>query len=223
MPYRMKNPSRSHFADNPVIHREIRTMLARFGEPSRSRMRAKIGHDRAALRKHETDQADASARHTYREFVVGLHLLRNGFSPEYNRRLDGKTPDWFDERRRLVLEVFTCERGASPAAQRLVSRMVVKTQKYAGAVRALSLAFVIAAYADSLSGFAFDDCRRAITDAGVFVQYPELSGILYFAEQPAGHLNSETGTANHTPLREFEYLPNPNALQPINLPGRTLQ
>ncbi len=162
-------------------------MLARFGEPSRSRMRAKIRADRAALRDQAADStADATARHTYHEFVVGLHLLRSGLSPEYNHRLDGKTPDWYDAGRRLVMEVFTCERGGSTApGPRVVSRIAQKVRKYSQTVQAQSLRFVVAVYGDALSGLTAEVCERAIHNGGLFATHPDLSGVLYFAEDAA--------------------------------------
>jgi len=187
-------------------------MLARFGEPSRSRMRAKINADRAALRDQAgastAEQADATARHTYHEFVVGLHLLRSGLQPEYNCKLDGKTSDWFDERARLVLEVFTCERGGStPLLTRVASRIAAKVRKYAESVRQHDLCFVVAVYGDAMSGLTAADCEQAIHYGQLFVEHRELSGVILFANAGTGDANSSTHI----------YFANPQANRSIDL------
>jgi len=188
-------------------------MLARFGEPSRSRMRAKINADRAAVRDQAgettTEQADATARHTYHEFVVGLHLQRAGLQPEYNCKLDGKTSDWFDERARLLLEVFTCERGGTTAVPaRVASRIAGKVRKYAETVRRHGLCFVVAVYGDTLSGLAAAGCEEAIHNGQLFVEHRELSGVIYFAQLSG---------MNHTGAYAFTYFANPQAYRPIEL------
>lgn len=171
----------SHFADNPNLHREIRSLLASFDEPSRSRMRAKIRHDRAAARDQGTEQADANARHTHHEFVLGRQLQRRGWRPEYNRKIDGKTPDWYDERARLILDVFTCERGGTTApAGRVVARIAGKIRKYAQTARDHGLCFVVAVYGDRLSGLTAGDCERAIHEGRLFADHPDLSGVIFF-------------------------------------------
>ncbi len=197
----MHQSLRSDFASNPALQREIRTLLASFDEPSRSRMRAKMRHDRAAARDLRTEQADANALHTYHEFVLGRQLQRRGFHPEYNRRINGKTPDWFDERARLVLEVFTCEPGGTtPPPARVASRIAEKARKYAQTVRDQGFCFVIAVHGDPLGGLTAGDCEWAIGDGQLFATHLDLSGVIYFADEGP-----------------FVYFKNSLALRPVDL------
>jgi hypothetical protein len=174
------------FAGNASINSMIHAILARFPEPSRSRMRTKIRHDRDALGRLGTDQADENARHTFREFIVGDELNRRGICLEYGRKIGGMTPDWSAIEMRLLLEVFTIERGGTTSpAKRAMDGIARKVHKYARICETEGLVIVIAIHADFMSLFSEGDCERAIVESNVFATRPLLGGVLYFGETVA--------------------------------------
>jgi hypothetical protein len=193
---------------NAGIHRHIRTLVNEFAEPSRSRMRLKMRNDRAAARELGTAEADAAVRHTYHEFLVGRHLQRIGLSPEYNRSIAGKTPDWFDARARLLVEVFSVDGGTTDASSRVISRLAKKLLRYAPMVQAESLSFVIAVHGDDQRLFTVDRLEDVLKNNDLFVKTKDLSGVLFVGE--------EAEQARPLDGRAFTYLPNPHAARPIS-------
>jgi len=191
-----------------AIHRHVRTIVNGFDEPSRSRMRMKMRHDRAAARDLRTAQADAAVRHTYHEFIVGRHLQRMGFSPEYNRPIAGKTPDWFDAETRLLVEVFSVDGGTTDASSRVISRMAKKLLRYAPTVRAESLSFVIALHGDPFGTFTQNQLAEVLKSCDLFAGNKDLSGVL-FVDRPVE-------PAQQLAHRSFTYLTNPHATRPMS-------
>jgi len=209
------------FAGNSAINAEIHEILASFPEPSRSMMRKKIRQDRAALDKHGTDQADESARHTFREFLVARQLNNAGFCFEYNKKINEQTPDWYDEPNQVVLEVFTCERGGRGATvDRVATRLAEKVTKYSAAINSQSLHFVVAVHGDFLTGYDEEDCKQSITDGRLFEGYPELSGVIFFAETNAVRVKQVDSSTRWKQLYGYWYFRNPDATRKIDLAAR---
>jgi hypothetical protein len=206
------------FAGNSAINAEIHNILSSFPEPSRSRMRKKIRQDKATLDRLGTDQADESARHTLREFLVARQLNSTGFCLEYNKSVSGQTPDWYDEQNKIVLEVFTYERGGSGSpVQRVATRLAEKVTKYMALVRDKSLHFVIAVHGDFLTAFDADDCKEAIADDRLFERYPEVSGVIFFAETNVVRVKQTDGSMALKQLYGYLYFANTNATRKIDL------
>ena len=197
------------FAGNSAINADIHQLLAEFPEPSRSRMLRQIRRDRDVLMERGTEQADQQARHTFREFLCARRLNQNGFHLEYSRKFGEQTPDWFDPDRRLVLEVFTCERGGkSDPVTRVADRIAEKVAVYRQLVEDQQLFFVVAVYGDFLCGFGEYDCEQAISDGDLFGRYRELSGVLFFSETTVVRRQQQYG---------FTYFPNAKASRRIDL------
>jgi len=193
-------------------------MLAGFPEPSRSRMRKRIRHKVAALQKQGTEQADAQARHTFREFLPAWELFQRGFDLEYEKPIGGQKPDWFDDANKLVLEVFTCERGGNPVTinKRVADAIATKVSKYANALNGMSLRFVVAVHPHFDTFYDDIDCEDTIRDHRVF-EASELSGVLLFAETNIGVKRMPDGTMKRRQFYGFHYFPNPTAGRPIDL------
>ncbi len=178
------------FAPNTSINAHLHEILARTSEPSRARMRKRLREHRRTFDKHGTEAADQSARHTLRELLVGDKLNRAGLHLEYNRNIDGKTPDWYDEDNRLIVEVFTCERdGVSQPQKRAAATIIGKVTKYDKIIATHSLTFILAVHGDIINGLDFEDCEDLIADHRLFERFPQLSGVIQFGEtthQPVG-------------------------------------
>ncbi len=206
------------FAGNSAVNADIHNILSSFPEPSRSRMRKKIRQDKAALDRLGTDQADESARHTFREFLVARQLNSTGFCLEYNKSVNGQTPDWYDEQNKTVLEVFTCERGGSSSpVQRVATRLAEKATKYRALVRDKSLHFVIAVHGDFLTAFDAHDCEEAIADDRLFDRHPEVSGVIWFGETTVVREKQTDGSMAWKQLYGYSYFANTNATRRIDL------
>lgn len=211
------------FAGNKSINATIHLILSNTPEPSRSRMRKKIRKARRALHKYRSPAADASARHIFREFLVGYQLNSNGFKLEYERRIDGKTPDWYDQNRHLMLEVLTCERGGtSDMTQRVARSIAAKVERYQDVIATEAASFVVAVHGDFESFFDVDDCESAIREGRLFDLFPDLSGVIYFAEGQIDLIKQPDSSTRRRQLYDYVYFANPNAARKIEL-GASLQ
>ena len=215
--YMQHDPS-EQFAGNTAINDDIQEILAGFPEPSYSRMLKKIREVGAAARKQGTEDADANARHTFREFLVGQLLQRAGCSPEYDKRIASQTPDWFDEQNRLLVEVFTCERGGKSQPQRRVAdRIAEKVTKYLKIVRENALVFLVAVHVDFVVPLPADEFEQAIGDDRLFEHHLDLSGLIYFAESRPVELKQADGLTKRKQHYRFPFFPNPYAERKIDL------
>jgi hypothetical protein len=209
-----------HFTSNRSINNALNEMLAAFPEPSPARMRKKLRQNNAILREQATPEADANARHTFREFVPAWQLFNFGFNLEYERPIaPQKTPDWFDETNRFVLEVFTCERGGNQTnvEKRVSDTISGKVCKYREAVVARSLHFVVGVHGDFHSNFDQIDCQDAALNGSLFSGDPDLSGVIFFAETKVVEIPQPDGTRERKQLYGFTYFANPIAARPIDL------
>lgn len=214
----MPQDPQEHFAGNSAINAEIHNILSSFPEPSRSRMRKKIRQAKATLDRLGTDQADESARHTFREFLIARQFNSAGFCLEYDKSVNAQTPDWYDEKNRIVLEVFTCERGGSSSpVKRVATRLAEKATKYRTLVRTKSLHFVIAVHGDFAIAFDADDCKEAIAYDRLFERYPEVSGVILFGETNVVQVKRTDGSMARKQLYGYSYFANKNATRKIDL------
>jgi len=92
---------------------QLKRVLPYFKANSQGRMRKVILNAKNAAEKHRDENTDAGARHIFREFIPASILNHNGFAFEYEKPMQGKTPDWLDDIARLMLESYTYERGGS--------------------------------------------------------------------------------------------------------------
>jgi hypothetical protein len=172
------------FSPNSAIDTAIKEMLAYFSTESQVRMRKVILNAKKAAEKHLDENTDAGARHTFREFMPASILNQNGFAFEYEKLVQGKTPDWLDDTARLMLESYTYERGgSSDFIDRVSSSVAGKCNKYKDIVTANSLRFLVAVYLDFLTCISLDDCREDSEKfRSVFDANDSLWAILFFTE-----------------------------------------
>jgi len=178
-------------------------MLPKFSVSSQRRMCRRILDARHALDKYGDENVDAGARHIFREFIPAAELNGVGFSFEYEERVDGLTPDWIDRNAGMLVEVPTHwsegerRRGQTESLlQSVASATNTVTSPGPNALRV-----VIAIYLDFLTGVTLRECKWQCGILGkLFGEYPELTGLLFFAE-------------TNVPRR------NPTIWVPVHLPG----
>ncbi|HHT9113608.1 MAG: hypothetical protein HZA47_11505 [Planctomycetes bacterium] len=172
------------FSPNSAIDIAIKEMLHYFNAESQRRMRKAILNAKKEAEKHRDENTDAGARHIFREFIPAFILNQNGFAFEYEKPIQGKTPDWLDDTARLMLESYTYERGASSSFfDRVTSSVTSKCNKYKDIVAANSLRFVVSVYLDFLTGMTLTECREnSEMFRSVFDANDSLWAILFFTE-----------------------------------------
>jgi hypothetical protein len=180
----MTDTGETTFSPNSAINTAIKEMLPYFSAESQRRMRKAILNAKNAVEKHRDENTDAGARHIFREFIPASILNQNGFAFEYEKPIQGKTPDWLDDTARLMLESYTYERGASSSFfDRVKSSVTGKCNKYKDIIAANSLRFVVAIYLDFLTGMSLDECREdSEMFRSVFDTNDSLWAILFFTE-----------------------------------------
>jgi hypothetical protein len=209
------------FAKNESINGHIHRILNEFSGRTQSRMLKAIRDCRATLDRAGDQKlleiADAQARHTFREFVVGQYLVKAGFrSLEYSPQLDGKTPDWFDPTQGLVVEVFTNERnGCRIPTERTAHALREKIEKYTSLIRRNRLSFVVGIHGDFLGGIRGEECKAVLNRDNTLLANPMLSGVLYFGEK-------ENYVAVRRQLYDFTFFRSPNCDYPLLLPDMTI-
>ncbi len=180
----MADTRETTFSPNSAIDSAIKEMLPCFNIESQRRMRKAILNAKKAAEKHRDENTDAGARHIFREFVPASVLNQNGFAFEYNKPVQGKTPDWLDDTARLMLESYTFERGGSSSFfDRVTSSVTSKCNKYKDIVATNSLRFLVAVYLDFLTGISLEDCHEDSEKfRPVFDVNDSLWAILFFTE-----------------------------------------
>lgn len=169
---------------NNAIDSAIKEMLSSFDEISQKRMINAIANARKSAEKFRDENADAGARHIFREFIPAYQLNQNGFSLEYEKTIQEKTPDWIDENAKLMIDSYTYERGGSSGfLNRLSDNINKKCNKYKDIILVNSLYFVIAVYIDFLSDTLVVECREEPQQfKSIFESNKSLSAILFFSE-----------------------------------------
>lgn len=172
------------FSANSAIDALIKEILPCFNAESQQRMTKAILSAKKAAEKHGDENTDAGARHIFREFIPASILNQNNFAFEYEKPIQGKTPDWLDDTAKLMLESYTFERGgASSFFDRVTSAAIEKCSKYQDIVVANSLLFIIIVYLDFLTGITLDECLEdSEMFRSVFDTNHALSAILFFTE-----------------------------------------
>ena len=181
---KMTDTKETTFSPNSAIDTTIKELLPYFSTESQRRMRKAILNAKKSAEKQRNKNTDAGARHIFREFIPASILNQNGFAFEYEKRKQGKTPDWLDETTSLMLESYTYERGGSSIfIDRISSSVTSKCKKYKDIVAENALRFIVAVYLDFLTGMTLDECRedfellRSVFDAN-----DSLWAILFFTE-----------------------------------------
>lgn len=180
----MNSLRRQVYSGNHAIDQSIHEMLAFFDAQSQTRMHRAILNAKKALEKHKDENTDAGARHIFREFIPAYELNRNGFNFEYEKKIQGRTPDWLDDIKKILMESYTFERGGTGTFySRLSTAIDGKCHKYQNIVDEMALSLIISVHLDFLSGIDLDDCMDDVKSfSSIFKNNPVLTGILFFGE-----------------------------------------
>lgn len=180
----MEKYQKRTFAGNSSIDEEIYDLLPLFDQQSQNRMKSAIRNAYKAAKKYGDENSDANARHVFREFLPAAELNRNGFHFEYERVIQGKKPDWFDETSKILLESYTFERnGISDFWVRLASVIKEKCEKYGGIAVRNSLYLIVAVYLDFVTCKDRDDIQEEPEKLNeIFTINQQISGVIFFTE-----------------------------------------
>lgn len=180
----MSNTNETIFSPNSSIDNAIKELLPNFSTVSQGRMRKAILNAKKAAVKHQDENTDSGARHIFREFIPASILNQNGFTFEYEKTIQGKTPDWLDEAAKMMIESYTYERGGSSKfINRISSSITDKCNKYKDIVTANSFHLIVAVYLDFLTGMSCEDCREdSEAFRSLFNDNDSLWAILFFTE-----------------------------------------
>ncbi len=172
------------YSPNSAINAAINEMLPEFDISSQGRMKKAILNAKRAAEKYRDENTDAGARHIFREFIPAYNLNQNGFVFEYEKTIQGKTPDWLDNSALLMLESYTFERGGSSSFfDRVKSSINTKCYKYSDIVIANDFRFVVAVYLDFLTGMTLRECRECSEEfRSVFNDNESLWAVVFFTE-----------------------------------------
>ena len=169
--------------------------------------------------------------HTFRELVLGAYLASKGFDVKYENGVDGKTPDWCLVDTSLtptaIVEVinFHVDRETEgniesqlqrtnrwvgwqqPNDARLYQRIRDKASGYKHLVERYSIPYIVALYGEFTAAVNSDELNACLYDGvyGLFGQYANLSGLLYFEEKSGRY--------------HFTYMPNPDSCDPLDIPN----
>jgi hypothetical protein len=181
----MTDIGETKLSPNSAIDAAIKEILPNFNAESQVRMRKAILNAKKSVEKHYDENTDAGARHIFREFIPASILNQNGFNFEYEKSIQGKTPDWLDATARFLLESYTYERGGSSKfIDRLSSTITDKCNKYKGIIAANYLRFMVAVYLDFFTGMTLEECQEEIElFRSVFDSNPPLWAIILFTEK----------------------------------------
>ncbi|NQT68803.1 MAG: hypothetical protein HQ552_04415 [Desulfobacteraceae bacterium] len=172
------------YSPNSAIDVAIKEMLPNFDSASQRRMRKAILNAKRAAENHRDENTDAGARHIFREFILAYTLNQNGFAFEYEKPIQGKTPDWLDDTALLMLESYTYERGGSSNFfDRVKSSVTSKCNKYNNIVVANDFRLVVAVYIDFLTCMTLEECRESSEGfRPVFHDNDSLWAVVFFTE-----------------------------------------
>lgn len=198
------------YSPNSAIDATIKEMLPNFDSASQGRMRKAILNAKRAAEKHRDENTDAGARHIFREFIPAYTLNQNGFAFEYEKPLQGKTPDWLDDTALLMLESYTYERGGSSNFfDRVKSSVTSKCYKYNDIVVANDFRFVVAVYIDFLTGMTLEECRESSEEfRPVFNDNESLWAVVFFTETQVINSKQQYGFFCLSAHSSFEDIPN---------------
>lgn len=166
--------------------------------------------DQIVFRKKLKEQSEDEHQvmHTFRELLVGVFLAQQGYTPCYEPRLDGLTPDWqfqHDGRNECIADVvnFHIEQkieaqidsafdehrswaGEIPdQTQRLHFSLWQKAGKYKNLVSQKNVPYVVFVFGwmqAVVQPEQIDQCL--LSSDGLFNEYPSLSGVYHMRERP---------------------------------------
>lgn len=198
------------YSPNSAIDAAIKEMLPNFDSASQGRMRKAILNAKRATEKHCDENADAGARHIFREFIPAYTLNQNGFAFEYEKPIQGKTPDWLDDTALLMLESYTYERGGSSNFfDRVKSSVTSKCYKYNDIVVANDFHFVVAVYIDFLTGMTLEECRENSEEfRHLFNDNESLWAVVFFTETQVINSKQQYGFFCLSANSSFKDIPN---------------
>ena len=154
---------------------------------------------------HESDQV----MHTFRELILGAHLSSSGFNVRYEYTVMGRKPDWciLDDKPGVIgiveLVNFHLDKATETEVkkrfesehfayywrdqhkdnlERLNYCIRDKADTYCNLVKKLNIPYVISVIPDFFVPIEFGEFSSYLFDSGdgLFKQYPEVNGILYF-------------------------------------------
>lgn len=170
--------------------------------------------------------------HTFRELILGAFLASNGFKVQYDREIDGKTPDWsiFSDAAELqgIVELTnfhpdkTTENTIMQELKtgniycdwqpnnndRLYQRIQEKADHYENLIRTHNVPYTVAVFGEFTAAVELDELNECLFKdhgGGLFRQCPALSGVLFFQESAGQYI--------------FKYIKNSQPENAINLPS----
>jgi hypothetical protein len=187
--------------------------------------------DAARFRKKLVEQKDDHEQllHTLRELILGGFLANNGFHLDYEREFDGQTPEWTitDSYSRVIgivelinfhgdIETEKSIKQAlkegrfwvgyqAPSGDRLYDRLREKFSKYKELANREAVPYVVAVQIEFGTSPSGDELHDNLfgKEHGLFSPYPEVSGLIYFADGAGYYMN---------------YMANPHALRAFTIP-----
>jgi hypothetical protein len=185
---------------------------------------------------HDQSQDRRQWAHTKMELIAGVFCARMGFTPRYEPKMGGQTPDWLlldhdgntqfftdvcnfhnnEVIERKIEEAMTAGQpwgGDLPdSCERLYPVLKQKAGKYKDLAKQVKLPFVVFIYGwfeSFLHPKEFDHCLRNV-EWGIFKDYPHLTGVYHFDD--ASQVNGE-----RDPGYLFRFYANPYASRSLKL------
>jgi hypothetical protein len=196
--------------------------------------------ERAFLKKCQNQSRDTRLlAHTRIELIPGVFGAMMGYTPRYEPKMDGQTPDWLflnmegkphffgevvnfhmndviEKRMEKALQIDDCWCGELPGSEERLYAVLKDTKitNYRGLADTVDLPFVLFVYGwfeAFLHPIEIGFCLRD-RKCGLFKDYPQLSGLYHFEDAaPLG------GEIVH-PGYHFRFYASPNASRPLMLP-----
>jgi hypothetical protein len=172
----------NQFSPNIAINNDILELLIFFDNKSQKKMKKAIYNAKKSAIKHHDENTDAGARHIFREFIPAAELNKIGYLFEYEKEIEHKTPDWIDDKVKIIMEVFTFERGGTnDFINRITTKINLKCEKYDEIIKRYSYHFLISIYLDFLTGITIEECKEYINKFRTIMNINNsLWGILFF-------------------------------------------
>jgi hypothetical protein len=200
--------------------------------------------DQGAFRKkfREQGEDDRQAMHTFRELLVGVFGARLDYTPHYEPKIDGQTPDWQFQRdgqgefiadvmsfhidRDIELEQERALQGdglrswcgwVPDYSKRLYPAIQAKAVKYKNLVTRRGAPFVVFVHGLFSACLLPDEIEACLLSPdGLFPEYPTLSGVWNMYEKGDCRFDASAGY-------RFDFYENPNATHPASkLPNGSL-
>jgi hypothetical protein len=196
--------------------------------------------ERGFLKKCQGQSSDTRLlAHTRIELIPGVFGAMMGYTPRYEPKMEGQTPDWLflnmegkphffgevvsfhmndiiEKSMEEALEIDDCWFGELPGSEERLYWVIKneKITKYRELADTVDLPFVLFVYGWFEAFLHSMELRICLTDReyGLFKDYPQLSGIYHFDD--AAPLGREVVD----PRYDFRFYASPNASRPLMLP-----